>query len=530
METLRTIGERGREPGRRRARQAQARRGPSDPCRGGQESGRERFRASAEASGSIRSRGGRRGDDGAQGALRCPDAGRDAERLEVAEGKERRATPRRSIGLQLEADKRVAAAEQRAAEAQAEAEEARAIAVKIETEIEERVMQGTEEVRRQADDRVRELVEKFEGEAEELARARANDQLEAESDRIRKQAEQREDRVRRAAEDEIKASASRARREVLAAADKTAPSWAASRSRPRRSAATAPSRPLKHRAAMREVRIKDTLSGEPAALDPAEEVGIYACGPTVYSRIHIGNARPFVVFSLFARFLRAEGYATKLVVNVTDINDKIYARGGALAGEPSAEFAARMTRAYFEDTDRLGLGRPDAEPLASETIGGIVALIAELVERRPRLRVGRRRLLPGRQLRRLRQALQPPARGHGPGRGQRRPVPEAEPARLRPLENPQAGRGHQLGLALGPRAPCLAHRVLGYGGGRAGVVFRNSRRWLGSGLPPSRERDRPVRGGGAPVCPGLDAQRDGRDRRREDVEVGGQHLSAVRGA
>ncbi len=130
---------------------------------------------------------------------------------------------------------------------------------------------------------------------------------------------------------------------------------------------------------MREVRIKDTLSAELKALDPGEEVGIYACGPTVYSRIHIGNARPFVVFSLLARFLKSEGYAAKLVVNVTDINDKIYAAARE-AGEGSADFAGRMTRAYFEDTDRLGLGRPDAEPLATETIGGIVSLIAELVE------------------------------------------------------------------------------------------------------------------------------------------------------
>jgi cysteinyl-tRNA synthetase len=130
---------------------------------------------------------------------------------------------------------------------------------------------------------------------------------------------------------------------------------------------------------MCEVRIRDTLSGEVRTLDPAGEVGIYACGPTVYSRIHIGNARPFVVFSLFSRFLRSEGYGSRLVVNVTDVNDKIYA-AAEQAGEPSAEFAARMTRAYFEDTDRLGLGRPDAEPLATTTIEGIVALIAELVE------------------------------------------------------------------------------------------------------------------------------------------------------
>ena len=130
---------------------------------------------------------------------------------------------------------------------------------------------------------------------------------------------------------------------------------------------------------MRQVRIRDTLTGELVALEPDAEVGIYACGPTVYSRIHIGNARPFVVFSLLARFLKAEGYRAKLVVNVTDINDKIYA-AATQAGEPSREFAKRMTSAYFEDTDRLGLGRPDAEPLATGTIDGIVALISDLIE------------------------------------------------------------------------------------------------------------------------------------------------------
>ncbi len=131
---------------------------------------------------------------------------------------------------------------------------------------------------------------------------------------------------------------------------------------------------------MREVRIRDTLSGETRTLERSGEVGIYACGPTVYSRIHIGNARPFVVFSLFARFLRSEGYTARLVVNVTDVNDKIYAAAEE-AGVPSAEFAARMISAYVEDTDRLGLGRPDAEPLATETIERIVALIGNLVER-----------------------------------------------------------------------------------------------------------------------------------------------------
>ena len=130
---------------------------------------------------------------------------------------------------------------------------------------------------------------------------------------------------------------------------------------------------------MREVRIRDSLSGAVQTLDSDHEVGIYACGPTVYSRIHIGNARPFVVFSLFARFLRSEGYETRLVVNVTDINDKIYT-AAQRAGEGSAAFAEAMTAAYVEDTDRLGVGRPDAEPRATETVDGIIELIAQLIE------------------------------------------------------------------------------------------------------------------------------------------------------
>ena len=132
---------------------------------------------------------------------------------------------------------------------------------------------------------------------------------------------------------------------------------------------------------VREVRIRDTLSGELRAIEPDADgsVGIYSCGPTVYSRIHVGNARPFVVFMLLRRFLAGIGYAPRLVINITDVNDKIYA-AAAEAGVGSAEFADGMTRAYIEDTDRLGLGRPDAEPLATETIDEIIDLIEALVE------------------------------------------------------------------------------------------------------------------------------------------------------
>jgi cysteinyl-tRNA synthetase len=135
------------------------------------------------------------------------------------------------------------------------------------------------------------------------------------------------------------------------------------------------------RAEMREVRIQDTLTGAVRALDPRDppKVGVYACGPTVYGRVHVGNARPFVVFSLLKRFLEHEGYEVTFVANITDVNDKIY-NAARDRGVPSAQLAREMSDAYVADTDALGLGRPDYEPKASETIAGIVELIEALIE------------------------------------------------------------------------------------------------------------------------------------------------------
>ncbi len=132
---------------------------------------------------------------------------------------------------------------------------------------------------------------------------------------------------------------------------------------------------------MREIVLHDTRSGRLEPLRPRDpgRIGIYACGPTVYSPIHIGNARPFVVFSLLKRFLEHEGLAVTLVVNVTDVNDKIY-EAAQEQGRPSAGLAVEMAELYRADTDALGLGRPDHEPLASETIGPIVDYIAALIE------------------------------------------------------------------------------------------------------------------------------------------------------
>jgi cysteinyl-tRNA synthetase len=133
---------------------------------------------------------------------------------------------------------------------------------------------------------------------------------------------------------------------------------------------------------MREITLHDTLTGKVRPLRPRDpgRVGIYACGPTVYSRIHIGNARPFVIFSVMKRFLESESLAVTLVVNVTDVNDKIYDAARA-QGRPSVELAREMTALYRADTDLLGLGRPDHEPLAAETIGPIVDYIQTLIDR-----------------------------------------------------------------------------------------------------------------------------------------------------
>lgn len=133
---------------------------------------------------------------------------------------------------------------------------------------------------------------------------------------------------------------------------------------------------------MRRITLHDSRAGKLVPLEPREpgRVGIYACGPTVYGPIHVGNARPFVVFSLLKRFLEHEGLAVTLVINVTDVNDKIY-DAAREAGVDSETLAAEMTARYLRDTDALGLGRPDREPLASETIAEILTLIEALIER-----------------------------------------------------------------------------------------------------------------------------------------------------
>ena len=124
------------------------------------------------------------------------------------------------------------------------------------------------------------------------------------------------------------------------------------------------------------MRLSNTLSRGldelPAAPGP---IRIYSCGPTVYQRIHVGNAVPFVLAMWLRRWLVSRGYDVTLVINITDVNDKIYeAAPGA-----SAELARNATEWYLEDTGGLGLGRPDVEPRATETIPEQIAMIEQLI-------------------------------------------------------------------------------------------------------------------------------------------------------
>jgi len=130
----------------------------------------------------------------------------------------------------------------------------------------------------------------------------------------------------------------------------------------------------------RSMRLYDSLTRRLVELpSPPGPIRIYVCGSTVYQRIHVGNSRPFVLGMWLRSWLRHTGYDVTFVHNITDVDDKVYAES-VKQGVPSRELSERATAWFFEDTDALGLGRPDLEPRATETIPEIVEFIQELVD------------------------------------------------------------------------------------------------------------------------------------------------------
>lgn len=129
-------------------------------------------------------------------------------------------------------------------------------------------------------------------------------------------------------------------------------------------------------------QVHDTLTGTKVSL-PARtpgEVSIYLCGPTVYNFIHVGNARPAVVFDVLVRHLRASGLKVRFVRNFTDIDDKII-KAAIEQGEEPMAIAQRYIDAYLEDTGALNCRRPDVEPRVSQHLPEIITMIETLIAR-----------------------------------------------------------------------------------------------------------------------------------------------------
>ncbi len=130
------------------------------------------------------------------------------------------------------------------------------------------------------------------------------------------------------------------------------------------------------------IRLHDTMARKKRALEPADprRITMYVCGPTVYGRAHIGNARPAVVFDTLARLIRHEFGADSLVYarNVTDVDDKIINSAREEGVDPSV-ITERYERFYLEDMGALGVAPPTIAPHATQEIGPMVAMIGELI-------------------------------------------------------------------------------------------------------------------------------------------------------
>ena len=130
------------------------------------------------------------------------------------------------------------------------------------------------------------------------------------------------------------------------------------------------------------IKLYDTRRRQKVDFEPVEpgKVSMYVCGPTVYNRIHIGNARTFISFDMIRRYLSWRGFDVTFVQNVTDVDDKIIRRAAEEA-RTAAEVAEEYTRLFIEDMRAAGVQDPDIRPKATEEIGTMIALIERLIER-----------------------------------------------------------------------------------------------------------------------------------------------------
>ncbi len=130
------------------------------------------------------------------------------------------------------------------------------------------------------------------------------------------------------------------------------------------------------------IKLYNTLTRKKEDFIPLEEgkVKMYVCGPTVYNYIHIGNARPAIVFDTVRRYLEFRGFDVRFVSNFTDVDDKLIRAANEL-GEDVPALADRFINAYFEDVSALGCKRADVHPRVTETMDLIIEFISALIEK-----------------------------------------------------------------------------------------------------------------------------------------------------
>ncbi|SDD59482.1 cysteinyl-tRNA synthetase [Terribacillus halophilus] len=130
------------------------------------------------------------------------------------------------------------------------------------------------------------------------------------------------------------------------------------------------------------VKIYNTLSRKKEPFVPIEEgkVSMYVCGPTVYNYIHIGNARPPIVFDTVRRYLEYRGYDVKYVMNFTDVDDKIINAAKEM-GEDVYAVAEKFIQAYKEDTSALGVKEGALHPRVTESMEEIIDFVQGLIDK-----------------------------------------------------------------------------------------------------------------------------------------------------
>ncbi|TDL30570.1 cysteine--tRNA ligase [Jeotgalibacillus sp. S-D1] len=130
------------------------------------------------------------------------------------------------------------------------------------------------------------------------------------------------------------------------------------------------------------IQLYNTVTRNKELFKPIEEgkVSMYVCGPTVYNYIHIGNARPAIVFDTVRRHLEYRGYDVKFVSNFTDVDDKLIRAANEL-GEDVPTVAQRFIEAYFEDVEALGCKRGSVHPRVTENIELIIEFIESLIKK-----------------------------------------------------------------------------------------------------------------------------------------------------